>query len=87
MLPITVLPRAYGSLPASHSFGWPGEAVFGYGLACRWLSTVGPSAGAEAGPPSLFGPCGVAMMMNRCQVPFLSPSDSSEETLRNQSVT
>ena len=45
---------------------------------------VGPFAGAEDGPPSLFGPCGVATMMNRCQVPLASPSESSEATLRNQ---
>ena len=40
-----VWPTRYGSLPASHSFGWPGAAVFGYGLVCRWLSSVGPLAG------------------------------------------
>ena len=34
-LPITLRPTRNGSLPASHSFGWPGEAVFGYGLECR----------------------------------------------------
>ena len=34
-LPMTCLPTTKGSLPASHSFGWPGEAVFGYGLVCR----------------------------------------------------
>ena len=77
-------PARYGSLPASHSLGWPGAAVFGYGLACRWLSTVGPFAGAEDGPPSLFGPCGVATMMNRCQVPLASPSERSEAMLRNE---
>ena len=32
--------------------------------------------GADDGPPSLFGPCGAATMMNRCQVPLSSPSDS-----------
>ena len=47
---------------------------------------VGPLAGADAGPPSLFGPCGVATMMKRCQVPLRSPSLSSDETLRNHSV-
>ena len=82
-----VWPATYGSLPASHSFGWPGAAVFGYGFVCRWFSRVGPLAGADEGPPSLLGPCGVATMMNRCQVPWLSPSLSSEETLRNHSVT
>ena len=76
-------------MAASHSFGWPGEAVFGYGLVWRWFSRVGPSAGSEDGPPSLFGFCGpdgVATMMNRCQVPLRSPSLSSEETLRNHRV-
>ena len=34
-LPMTCLPTRKGSLPASHSFGWPGEAVLGYGLVCR----------------------------------------------------
>jgi hypothetical protein len=85
-LPITVWPLSYVSLPASHSRGWPGAAVFGYGLEWRWLSSVGPSAGALEGPPSLFGPCGVAMMMKRYQVPLRSPSLSSEATLRNHSV-
>ena len=32
MLPITVLPAANFSFPASHSRTWPGPAVFGYGL-------------------------------------------------------
>src|SRR5205814_1533878 len=41
-LPITVWPAAYFSLPASHSRGWPGEAVLGYGLTWTWLSCVGP---------------------------------------------
>jgi hypothetical protein len=74
-------------LPASHSFGWPGAAVFGYGLVCKWFSTVGPLAGLAACVPSEFGPFGVATMMKRCQVPLASPSESSEETLRNHSVT
>ena len=64
-LPITVRPARYPSLPDSHSRGCPGEAVFGYGFACRWLSIVGPLAGAEDGPDSLFGPTGAATMMNR----------------------
>jgi hypothetical protein len=85
-LAVTVWPRRYGSLPASHSRGWPGAAVFGYGLVWTWLSSLGPLAGAEAGPPSLFGPCGVVTMMKRCQVPLRSPSLSSEEMLRNHSV-
>ena len=85
-LDVTVWPARYGSLPASHSRGWPGAAVFGYGLVCRWLDSVGPLAGADDGPPSLFGPCGVVTMMNRCQVPLRSPSLSSEEMLRNHSV-
>ena len=37
--------RRYGSLPASHSRGWPGAAVFGYGLVCRWLSARRPVGG------------------------------------------
>jgi hypothetical protein len=86
-VPTTVSPRTKGSLPASHSFGWPGAAVFGYGLECRWFSRFGPFAGAEASEPSLFGPCGVATMMNRCQVPFTSPSESSEPMLRKNSET
>ncbi len=31
------------------------------------MSGFGPCACADAGPPSLLGPCGVAIMMNRCQ--------------------
>ena len=86
-LDVTVWPRRNCSLPASHSRGWPGAAVFGYGLVCRWLDSVGPLAGADDGPPSLLGPCGVVTMMKRCQVPLRSPSLSSEEMLRNHSVT
>ena len=52
-------PRRNGSLPASHSCGWPGDAVFGYGFVCRWLSARRPVGRADDGPPSLFGPCGV----------------------------
>ena len=51
-----------------------------------WLSAPGPFAGAEEGPPSLFGPCGVAMMMKRCHVPLASPSLRSEAMLRNHRV-
>jgi len=47
----------------------------------------GPFAGADDGPPSLFGPCGGAMMMNRCVVPFEPPSLRRLATLRNHSVT
>src|SRR3954454_8998716 len=35
VFPMTCLPTANGSLPASHSLGWPGDAVCGYGLVCR----------------------------------------------------
>ena len=34
-LPITLRPVSHGSLPASHSFVWPGAPVFGYGSECR----------------------------------------------------
>ena len=34
-LPTTLRPASHGSLPASHSFVWPGDAVFGYRLECR----------------------------------------------------
>ena len=34
-LPITLRPARNGSLPASHSLVWPGDAVFGYGFECR----------------------------------------------------
>ena len=51
------------------------------------------AAGALDGPPSLFGPSasvigssGAATIMNRCQLPFGSPSDSTLAALRNQSV-
>ena len=68
-LPMTCLPTRKGSLPASHSFGWPGEAVFGIRVGVQvvvLLARDAPLAGAEDGPPSLLGPCGVAMMMKRC---------------------
>ena len=87
-LPIAVLPTSVAlvaglALLASA----PEHAVFGYGFECRWLSArSGPLAGALDGPPSLFGPCGVAMMMKRCQVPFLSPSDSRLPVLRKKST-
>ncbi len=45
-----------------------------------------PAAGLADGPPSLFGPCGVAMMMKRWPVPLLSPCESRLETLRNHRV-
>jgi hypothetical protein len=74
-LPITVRPLMYRSLPASHSCGWPGEAVFGYGFECRkFLPSPPPFAGAEAGLPSLFGPFGTSKTMNRCQAPRSLPS-------------
>ena len=41
---------------------------------------------ADEGPPSLLGPCGVAMMMNRWLVPLASPTLSRLDTLRNHSV-
>ena len=34
-LPMTALPAMNFSLPASHIFGWPGAAVYGYGFECR----------------------------------------------------
>ena len=34
-LPSTRRPWIQGSWPASHSLTWPGDAVLGYGLACR----------------------------------------------------
>ena len=34
-LPITLRLVSHGSLPASHSFVWPGAPVFGYGSECR----------------------------------------------------
>ena len=34
-LPTTLRPTGNGSLPDSHSLGWPGDAVFGYGFECR----------------------------------------------------
>ena len=74
-------------MPASHSCVCPGDAVFGYGLACRWLASVGPFAGPLEGPPSLFGPVGVAMMMKRCQVPFESPTDRRLAMFRRNRVT
>ena len=87
-LPIDVWPtHERARCPPRTRAVWPGAAVFGYGFACRWLSVVGPLAGPLDGPPSVFGPCGVAMMMKRCQVPFSSPSDSRLAMLRNQSVT
>ena len=42
--------------------------------------------GADDVPPSLLGPCGVAMMMKRWLVPLASPTLSRLETLRNHSV-
>src|SRR5204863_9736683 len=82
--PTIVLPTRKSSFAASHSGVCPGESVFGYGFEWRWFSVVGPFAGALDGPPSLFGPCGVATMMKRCHVPFLSPSDRWLAMLRNQ---
>ena len=35
VFPMTCLPTAKGSLPASHSLGWPGDAVFGIGVAVQ----------------------------------------------------
>ena len=85
---MTVRPATYGSLPASHSFGWPGAAVFGYGLVCRWFVVASARWPARTtGRPRCSGPAASATMMKRCQVPLRSPSLSSEETLRNHSVT
>ena len=64
----------------------PATPCSGTGWSAGGCPRVGPLAGADDGPPSLFGPCGVAMMMKRCQVPLTSPSLSSDETLRNHSV-
>ena len=64
-------------MPASHSLGWPGEAVFGYGLRVQVVvlrARPPPLAGADDGPPSLLGPCGVAMMMKRWPCRSASPS-------------
>ena len=81
-----VRPATYFSRAASHSAGWPGAPVFGYGLTCRWLASVGPLAGALEMTCSELGPSGSATMMNRCQVPLASPSESSEATLRKNSA-
>jgi hypothetical protein len=61
--------------------------VCGYGFVWRWLDSSGPFAGALDGLPSLFGPCGVGMMMKRCHVPVVSPSLRREAALRNSSAT
>ena len=45
-----------------------------------------PFAGFADGVPSLSGPSGAAMMMNRCQVPLVSPWEITLPTLRNQRV-
>src|SRR5207248_10407459 len=38
--PMTRRPERYRSFPASHSAGWPGAAVYGYGPECRKLSST-----------------------------------------------
>ena len=82
------------SLPASHSLAsGPGDAVFGYGLKCRWLlvasSGVGPPplAGALDGKPSLFGPRGVIDLDEALPGAVGVAVDSRLAALRKQSVT
>ena len=56
-LPITVWPVLYGSLPASHSWGLPGRGGVRVGVVVQVVvGFAAPLAGAEAAPPSLFGP-------------------------------
>ncbi len=84
---MTCLPAAKVSFAASHSWVCPGAAVFGIGVGVQEVVAVG-AGGRRAGRAAL-----VVRALRRddddeaLAVPFLSPTESRLDTLRNQSVT
>ena len=90
-LPIRLV-FAYGSLPAAHSAGCPGEAVYGYGLLCSGpcsssgCSSPGVVYGRLDGVPSPPGTSSTITEKNRSVVPVMTFSDTALAVLRRNSV-